>query len=1034
MKSAIPGFFFDKRDYRLLNIVNEVLCKCESFSHLNNLLYPYLHPHGIKELAESKGLRMAYAVIRLMESLETDKAGDRLNALRSLKDEVLNSADSHLRRNTARVLLQIMKELVRTRDNETKQLELAHDFRSAVSGKPRIIRRLLREYHLLEMPEEWNQIAFDGHVHDSCTKGRKSPSHLIMDAWIKGIRYLTVIYYNYADLEPVVELMSAAEIMDINIRIGVEFPARFHDRYVRLIWVPHGFSDAQDFVTFLSEQHITDFMREGRRISEYQQGYVLAVLREFNEKHRQVLNETYGLDLAPLEPSDFLSSVKIGQPSILHLAKFIHSRILPLLSARLTDLRKSYSEAPPEERPKIAVLAEQLNTLDSEAIAERFLYPQCNPDIPDPNLPQDGPGVPEFLELSPFALIDRLSRLNSGFRITLNLTDLTVEDVLELLYDCGGHIDYLEIFNLKDYINDRTPQAREINELQRCINEGSAYRLNRMIRGIIRRMADSSDADAPERVEKFREILQNASALKGYYKNVPLRSSIGSDSTGFSRRFHGMGFAVRETLPSRTQRELRRHKSDRMVIPVSVVATLRTVFIPKSGFMEETLNRLAVFFGGSPIFSGKRKEWELQNPSTRIVSSGNIVSLGGISERKGNGLDLEPPKPKSGWNPAYSWRYLNGGVKDAIKILIGFIPSALTFWYTQDWWFLVYLGTPIWFAITGLRNVLQSVFGGGGIRRSPLLKWNSYVSWDRIADSLLYTGLSVPLLEYFLKTLILDQGMHVTTSTDPIMLYSVMSIVNGLYIAGHNVLRGLPKGAIIGNLFRSILNIPISIGFNSGLGLILGTFGVTAVNDILQQWASIISKTSSDVVAGIIEGLADGYNYVRIRFQDYAEKFSQLFATHEQLEILFPEADPVSLLDSPDVFVRQVSRKKIDLEKIMIVNALDLLYFWMYQPRARNICRSLLRKMPLDELRVIVNSQAVLRREREITQLFANGLVGKSFSRPLAFYLGYCGDYLDALENLATRRGTGRDFIMKPATKLKEGHSLPHELLSAARK
>ncbi len=44
------------------------------------------------------------------------------------------------------------------------------------------------------MPEEWNQVSFDDHVHDSNTKGRKSPSHLIMDAWIKGIRRLIVIY------------------------------------------------------------------------------------------------------------------------------------------------------------------------------------------------------------------------------------------------------------------------------------------------------------------------------------------------------------------------------------------------------------------------------------------------------------------------------------------------------------------------------------------------------------------------------------------------------------------------------------------------------------------------------------------------------------------------------------------------------------------------------------------------------------------------------------------------------------------------
>jgi len=39
----------------------------------------------------------------------------------------------------------------------------------------------------------------DHHIHDANTKGRKNPTHLMMDAWVKGIRYLTVVYYNYVE-------------------------------------------------------------------------------------------------------------------------------------------------------------------------------------------------------------------------------------------------------------------------------------------------------------------------------------------------------------------------------------------------------------------------------------------------------------------------------------------------------------------------------------------------------------------------------------------------------------------------------------------------------------------------------------------------------------------------------------------------------------------------------------------------------------------------------------------------------------------
>jgi len=202
-----------------------------------------------------------------------------------------------------------MKELVRTHGDYERQLKLARDFYIATSGKPRVIRSFLREYHLLEMPEEWNQIAFDDHVHDARTKGRKSPTHLITDAWIKGVRRLTVIYYNYVPPEAAEELLQAAEIMNITIRIGVSFSARFRGRYIRFIWVPRGFTDTKDFLNFLSQPPVMAFMGKGRNVSEFQERYVLNVLREFNTKHRLDLKNRYGVDLKPLEESSLVTFV-----------------------------------------------------------------------------------------------------------------------------------------------------------------------------------------------------------------------------------------------------------------------------------------------------------------------------------------------------------------------------------------------------------------------------------------------------------------------------------------------------------------------------------------------------------------------------------------------------------------------------------------------------------------------------------------------------------------------------------------------------
>ena len=151
MVDPVPEILFDRRDYDLLGIVSDVLDRNEAFIDVKNLLYPYLHPRGIKELAASQGLRIAYAAVRLMDSLEAGKADERITALSCLRDEVMHS-EGPMQKNTARVLLEIMKELVRTRDNKVRQLRLAHDFRMAISGKPRVIRSLLRRYYLLECP------------------------------------------------------------------------------------------------------------------------------------------------------------------------------------------------------------------------------------------------------------------------------------------------------------------------------------------------------------------------------------------------------------------------------------------------------------------------------------------------------------------------------------------------------------------------------------------------------------------------------------------------------------------------------------------------------------------------------------------------------------------------------------------------------------------------------------------------------------------------------------------------------------------
>ncbi len=74
MKDKPAAIFFDKNDYQLLDIVNDIRERGAQSHTFRSLLVEYMHPHGIKEMAAARGLRIAYAVAGLLGSLESGKA------------------------------------------------------------------------------------------------------------------------------------------------------------------------------------------------------------------------------------------------------------------------------------------------------------------------------------------------------------------------------------------------------------------------------------------------------------------------------------------------------------------------------------------------------------------------------------------------------------------------------------------------------------------------------------------------------------------------------------------------------------------------------------------------------------------------------------------------------------------------------------------------------------------------------------------------------------------------------------------------
>jgi hypothetical protein len=1065
MKNQPSRIFFDANDYKLLGIVNDILRHRSrpQAQSMRSLMIPYLHPHGIKEMAAPSALRIAYAIVSLLDSLEVGKAQDRIVALRSLRDEVFTTATSFYAKNTARVLMQIIKEVVRHDGDEMRQLELAHDFRMVYTGKPRLVRRELAKYHLIEMPEEWNQFAFDDHVHDANTKGRKSATHLLMDAWIKGIRKLTVVYYNYVEKEVMEELLEAGEILDIHVRIGIEFSSRFRGKLVRSIWELEGFFDRHSLLQFFQEDMVREMFDQGRQVALYQQQYVLDVFTIFNSIHRPVLDQELEVESAPLNQDQFLRFVGTGRPSLLHLAKFIQNHYHALLDAEVQRIHQTCLEGSDTEEKLLAVCECKMAQLELEKITNKYLQPSRNPDLHDPTVPH-GHGQPPLMHMQLPELLGKLASMHSGSRFSLNLSNLSIHDTLELLYICQGRITHIEAFNLKDAGHgiaalasakggrsadeavDVSSMARNyqlISVLQKALNEDNVIALKRAIRAIIwdferlrlavEKQCEEGSAQPlpPENLPALQaelaemnlrrddliDILVNIESFHNHYNKRYLGSRIGTGSTGQSQLQHGMGLVVVETLPKRALRQvMHKHREE------------RSTLIPVSARMIHHHHRRAEPQSALPWYqrlSRRRQserrsvaqqrwiDWSLDRFDVHPGVDGNIATLGGI--RHTPTLDLHPER-KSGESGRPSLRYLNSNLRNILKITVGFVPAFLTFALTKDWWVLAYFGAFIWFGITGARNIIQSILGGGGLKRSPLLPWNSLVSWNRISDSLFYTGFSVPLLDFLVKTLLLQQMLNVTTSTNPLLLYSVMALANGIYISTHNTLRSLPPGAIVGNFFRSVLSIPLALLFNYFIGATLHWAMVPQVEEELQKWAAVISKLASDCVAGVIEGLADRQSNIRIRLADYQAKLNQVFSTYARLDMLFPEDDVLDLLQSPKALIAAIHKEARDLEKVFIVNALDLMHIWMYQPRAHKALQQIVVGMSTEEWLIFYRSQLVLKRQREISQVFVDGVVGRNFAKALAFYLDRSDAYLLDMVEMGRFRDQYRKKHDMPAT------------------
>ncbi len=926
------NLYFDQSDRDLLAMVNSTTETQPDEKLEQKLFNTALHPHGIISLASSHEIRVAHAVINLLYSIEGQRdAAARLAALRALYDEVINSASTPFRINTGRVLVQMMKDIIRAKGNDLEQLKLIHDFRKVAAGNPRIVRSFLASRYLIEMPESWDQLTMDQHVHDSNTKGRKNPTYLIMDAWVKGIRSLTVIYHNTINPAAVEELTTAAEIMKIRVRVGLEFRSVFRDKYVDFIWAPRGFAKYEDAVNFFKSEPVRAVLEEGEKANVWYSNQTYALLESFNKHHLQTIAERFGIaHLNPIDKDAFTEFVGKGRASRLHLSDFIHKCLIGPMAERVKALQTALPSLNEEERKNAKMQIADMDSLTSNKILSDYLSAKKNPEVPNRDVPAND-GRPAFLSMPVIEHLKLITSLRSGFRTTLQLSGLTAADVLEILWDAQGLFTHLERINVKEYFDGEVQDLTRIGKLQNEINEAQIISLKATIMELI-----AENKDDKERAAKLTDILNHISDLIALYEVTPLGSTFGTDSTGHVGNRFGMGLAVVETLPSSAQKKL---CANTKLLPVTVKCEVQDTYSDEGDpgvvtkFLRKLRNNLA-------IGMDRKRDYTVRERTVEGAEKGNIATLGGMTDVTSNGLLEVKPEPSK----KIGAKYLTTPVLNIIKVLIGLVPAFCTFMVTQNWWFLACFGAFIWLGITGFRNIIQMLIASGSFFGGRI-KWHRTVQWTRLCESLMYTGWSVVLLEGLMRNAILVGLLNIKVTEHPLLVFTVIALANGTYISSHNIFRGFPMTAVVGNFFRSVLAIPVALVYNVVLAAILPFVTDMPVSDVLIYSSAIITKLASDTIALIIEATADRRNFYRLRNLDYDAKFKAIFACYVKLETLFPELNMLEVLAKPGEFQKVAKDKGATLREEIFAHLMDLMFFWFYRNSSHQVFKARIKAM-----------------------------------------------------------------------------------------
>ena len=717
---------------------------------------PSSHPAGFVREMKKRRITIVESYLIIIRYLESEHHKERIHALKLLEEQTFHSKNITMPLNTARVQLALMKEAIKSRDNKRRQLELLHDFTVSSYGQHSVIRAFLDEMGIIELPETGQRIAdmdqgWDLHVHDNSSYGRKTPSQLVIDAFIKGISEITVAFNLLNSLDNIDEVLSAGDILGVRVTIGAEFSLlsqahRFHFMFL----LPRIRTSAELALFF--EQHALElrFFIDGLNSNQQSRiASIHALIDSFNTLHLPALNagyadgSIYALPALDLQAVDEI--VPMESLNRMYLGELLYSQWKPVLLKRVLLAKSKLNHARAElERGSISQW--DYTNMASRYQNLRETYTQLNPET----LRGKYFGAPQLSEY-PTVFSDMetvcapLKRTGGSIKI-LHPLEHGVDAAQRMVFANGQWIDFVEVYNMYDSINRSVDDILRFARYINILNSGRP--------DLMRPFLDVRDHALPD-AELSRIV-----ASTGSRSLVPV---CGSDSTGRSSMIPGMGF----------------------VFQSHIIGPHRRRFLEKHFALPEFVSRI-IAAKGSYISEDAETE-----PADAIISMGKSTHF--ISNKIGDETEVAPiPLDRA-------LRYLNPVLLNLLSVGVGFLFATVTI----GWQYAL-----VWFGITSLRHVIVDLVARRGSR---VREWSlREIDFRNIARSLFWTGVSVPLLALVKSEFDLFWPFGTTGHFYQFAKFFCISFVNGLYLVMHNILRRFEKGVTRANFFRNILSWPFA--------------------------------------------------------------------------------------------------------------------------------------------------------------------------------------------------------------------------------